>query len=125
MQLRHALRLACLSLVMAFSQSIKAEIFFSTVSLKILCQSGDPSADLACKTYLHGIVETWMVKDIVSIDNKTYRYVSRGNEPTFCETINKVSENEWLAIVRGNLNSMKPGLATIAVMEALSNKLCK
>ncbi len=79
--------------------------------------------DAECKIYLHGVVETWMLKDVVSVE--PYRYSSRGNEPAFCETINKVSENEWLKIVRDNLNTMGPGFAADAVMEALSKKLCK
>ncbi len=120
---KRALSLISFVILIAFMQPIQAERFYSVASLTLLCGNKSPSRDAECKVYLHGVVETWMLKDVVSVE--PYRYSSRGNEPTFCETINKVSENEWLNIVREKLNTMGPGLAADAVMEVLSAKLCK
>lgn len=123
MRHKHALSIVCFGIVVALMKPAQAESFYSVASLTLLCGAENPPNDLACTAYLHGVVETWMLKDIVSIE--PYRYSSRGRGPTFCETINKVSDNEWLKIVRGNLNSMKPGFAADAVMQVLSKKLCE
>ena len=73
--------------------------------------------------YLHGVVETWMLKDLVSVTPSVY--ASRNHEPVFCEKINKASEDKWLAVVRANLDSMKSGFAASEVMKVLSKRLCK
>lgn len=110
-------------LLTALSALANAETYFSVSSLKIICGSETPNFEAVCKAYLHGVVETWMYKDVVGVNPP--RYQSRGSHPTFCDTIDKVSDDEWLKIVRINLNSLPPGLATDAVMKTLSNQLCK
>lgn len=123
MQFRNALKILGTVLIVTTTQSAHAESFYSVTSLTVLC-ANDANVN-ACKSYLHGVVETWELKDIVSVNPD--RYLSSGNKlkPTFCETINKVSDSEWVAIVRSNLNTMEPGFASNAVMVALSNRLCK
>lgn len=121
MQHKHALSTACFVMAVAFMKPVQAEDFHSVATLKTIC--GNPSYDLACMSYVHGIVEAWMLKDLVHTAPK--RYSSHGNGPTFCETINKVSDREWVAIVRGSMNSMANGFAANAVMETLSKQLCE
>ena len=123
MQSKHALTIICFVIIVVFVKPVQAEGFYSVASLTLLCGNRNPSNDFACKTYIRGVVETWMLKDIVGVNPD--RYSSRGNEPTFCETISKVSDDEWLKIIRSNLNSMKPGFAADAVMDALFKQLCK
>lgn len=121
MQHKHTLSIVCIFIIVAFMKTAQADGFYSVTSLKTLCGNENPWHDDACKAYLHGVVETWMMKDMVSVE--PYRY--RASKSTFCETINKVSDNEWLKIVRDNLNSMGTGFASDAVMTVLSKQLCK
>lgn len=88
MQHKHALSIVCFVIIVAFMKPVQAESFYSVASLTLLCGNENPRDDAACIVYLHGVVETWMLKDVVSVE--PYRYSSRGNEPTFCETINKL-----------------------------------
>ena len=123
MQYKRTLRTVCFLIVFAITPSVNAETFYSVTSLRLLCGNGTPRKDAACKTYLHGVVETWMIKDLVSVDPR--RFENRVRNLTFCESIYMASDNEWLEIVRSNLNSMKPGFAADAVMAALAKDLCK
>lgn len=121
MQHKRAVSIACLVVFSGFMKPVQADVSYSVASLRYLC--GHPTNDLACKAYLHGVVETWSIKDIVSTEPN--RYVSHGNRPAFCDTINKVSDGEWVNIVARNLNSMGDGPASDAVMKALSRQLCQ
>lgn len=64
-----------------------------------------------------------MLKDLVAVEPNRYR--ARAGEPAFCETIIKVSDDEWLRIVRSSLPTMEPGFASPAVSRALSANLCE
>lgn len=119
---KYLLAISLLAAAASFTKPVRAEAFYSVASLTLLCGSENKRNEEACITYLHGIVETWMLKDVVSI--QPYRFQKRGKGPAFCETINKVSNQEWLKIVRSNLNTMEPGFAADAVMTILSKKLC-
>jgi|SRR6056297_3405165 len=112
-----------LSIGIAFSKPVHGESFYSVASLTLLCSSESHRNEEACIAYLHGIFETWMLKDVVSVD--PYRYQNSGRGPTFCETINKVSDQEWLRIVRRSLETMDSGFAADAVMTILSQELCE
>ena len=102
---------------------VQAESFYSLASLTLLCADVNPSMDFPCTTYVHGVVETWFVKDLAGFDPP--QFVSRPNTPIFCDTILKVSDKEWVKIVRDNLNSMRPGFASDAVIDVLHKKLCR
>jgi hypothetical protein len=122
MQYKHTLRTVCFLIALAIAQSVNAEAFYTVSYLRHLCRNRNPGKEAACRTYLHGVVETWMIKDLVSVDPR--RFENRVSNLTFCESIYKVSENEWVEIVRSNLNAMKPGFAADAVMQALAKNLC-
>lgn len=127
MQYKSASKIVSFVIIFAISHSVNAGASYSVSSLGLLCRNNNPRENGACIVYLHGVVETWMIKDVVnqSKDSERFNYLSNNNSPTYCETINKVSENEWMEIVRNNLNTMEPGFASNAVMKALSDKLCK
>ncbi len=97
--------------------------FFTVASLNVLCGSDDEQTLELCKFYLHGVVETWMFKDLVGVD--PMRYQSRGSFPEYCDTIGKVSDDEWVRVIRNELDSMEDTFATDAVMDSLANTLCK
>ena len=116
---------ALLVLILLFvaGHPARAESVYSVDSLKILCGTVSVEGDSSCRIYLHGVVETWMLKDLVAL--KPRRYQARGREPAFCETILKVSDDEWLRIVRSSLPDMEPGIASLAVSKALAANLCE
>lgn len=111
-----------LALLWIFPHNANSATIYSVNSLKFLCSSngGDEGA---CHSYVQGVVETWMLKDMQSFEPT--RYQSRDGLPTFCETIIKVSEDEWIRIIRDSLPTMQPGLASPAVQDALAERLCK
>lgn len=105
------------------SHSASAESIYSVKSLRTLCTTDEQYADLACKTFIHGVVETWSQRDIISVSPDRYRTDRR---PVFCETINKVSDTEWKKIVVEELQSAtEPGFAAEFVAEALHRRLCE
>lgn len=104
------------------SSHAAANTVYSVESLKALCGNG-PVQTEACSFYIRGVVESWFVKDIAGVNPVAYK--SHNNSPEFCDTIFKVSNSEWTKIVLNDLNNMKPGFASGAVMNALSNQLCK
>lgn len=122
MQQKRTLSIACIVIIWVSMNPVCAESIYSGTSLKILCGNEDSDVKLACRTYVHGVVETWMLKDTVSVEPLRFK---RRNGPIFCETILKVSADEWLRIVRSDLNSRDAGFAAGAVMNALSKNLCK
>jgi len=105
------------------NQSTHAENVYSVASLKMLCNSENPENKTLCKMYLHGVIETWLLNDIDGVEPN--RYSSKNNLPTYCDTINKISSDEWIKIVQEELNTMDSGFGASAVMEILSKKLCK
>ena len=119
---RAILLLGVLILSAAFSPAVLAEGNYSTASLVLLCADANRTSTLACKTYLRGVVDTWILKDIVSIDPPKY---DARNGVTFCEAIIEVSDDEWVRIIRQSLSSMPPLFASDAVMKTLSTKLCQ
>ncbi len=122
MRNRNQLGIALFIAIATFSKLTDAQSVYSVASLKNLCESEDSALRFACESYVRGVVETWMLKDVVGVN--PMRYKSNGRYP-YCETITKVSGDEWSRIVRDNLDSMKPGFAAGAVMETIHKRLCK
>ena len=123
MPLKYSSALGGLLTVVSLVQPVHAESVFSVSSLALLCGDSSSQSEMACRSYLHGVVEAWMLKDLIGVD--PYRYSSHKDGTTFCETISNVSANEWIRIVRSNLASMEQGFAADAVMKVLSKSLCK
>lgn len=102
---------------LALALPTHAQSVYSTKSLKLLCGVDEPDRNHMCKLYLHGVVEAWMLGALVH-NHKT-------GSNAYCETIFKVSDDEWLRIVRARLDAMGDGFAAIEVQKALSGKLCR
>jgi hypothetical protein len=95
-------------------------------SLRFVCNSNEETKVLACTSFIHGAVETWMRLDLVGVSPTARRYsATRG--PVFCETILNVSADEWRRIVQERLQVEKDddGFAVELVVYALYDKLCK
>jgi hypothetical protein len=73
----------------AFTKPVRAERLYSVASLTLVCGSDNLRDEGLCITYLHGVVETWMLNDLVSVEPFRYRSGS-----LYCDTISKVSEKE-------------------------------
>lgn len=120
MLIKDQIRAASFAAGIAFVGIANAFTTYSVASLTLLC--GNPQYEDHCSIYVHGVVETWMVKDAAGID--PYRFESRSNSPTFCDAIFDASDKELLQIVRTSLPTMNSGFASAAVMDALSKRLC-
>ena len=92
---------------------------YSDKSLLLLCSSNNAYDRATCDSYIRGVVETWLLKDVVGPD----QYESHEGT-TFCDRILKVSVDEWVSIVRRNLKSLKPGFASGEVMRLIHDALC-
>lgn len=120
MKHRKNLGAAICAVVALGGNSAQAENVYSVASLTLLC--GDPVNHEMCSVYLHGVVEAWMLKDVISADPPKYL---QGNGPQFCEAINEASGDKRVLLIRRNLKSMQPGFAADAVMRTLSKDLCR
>lgn len=98
-------------------------MMFSTTSLTLLC-GPQVRDDTACATYLQGIVETWQIKDLVSLDPPRY-HSQNSNAPTACNAIGLVDGETLVQIIRSNLNQMDAGLAAINAMNVLHREICQ
>ena len=114
--------LAITLLLLSPFHTVKSATVYSVDSLQVLC-SGNKEDNELCGLYIHGVVETWMLNDLESFEPTRYR--SRVGQPTFCETIIRVSEEEWVRIIRESLPTMRPGLASVEVQKALAKNLCE
>jgi len=96
---------------------------YSTQSLMAMCTDTSVFADQACKSYIRGVVETWFLKDLRSVDPNGFS--SENGTPVYCETIFKVSDDEWKRIVIKNIDSTERNFASADVMSALFKGLCE
>ena len=109
--------------LVSFVIHARAENFYSVASLTLMCGSPDSQLESTCGAYIRAVVESWMVKDLVSVD--PYKYSSQNGTATYCDAIGYAAESDWVQTVRKDLKGMQPGFASGAVMHSLSKRYCK
>ncbi len=114
-------------LVASGLRSLPAEAsnsIYSVKSLRMVCgHNHDPAlkktVTTMCQAYIRGILETWQLQHEVHKRLNTNSVL-----PAYCNTIFKVSDDEWHRIVQEALPSATDGLASILVIQAISTRLC-
>ena len=113
---------ACVAAEPASKTDKPATLLMSAEELKIFCLGEGAGPDLGCKLFIQGVIETWMYRDVISVDPEKFS----ARNLAFCANIYHSSEDEWKRIVRAALSSADMRrAASYVVMKSLHDELCK